>query len=161
MSNNVVQTSVAERLILVETVAGANVGQSLSGLNVNLLPNGALVFVVETNRLYRLKKNVPANYVVDGAPFNNVVGAVGSAQGGGFFVAVLQLATVTLSGGAATITTFELSGTGQFQQTLNAPGGTLGVPPHTVKASATTATISTTTATDTSTYFVTFIETAN
>lgn len=116
-------TTVSKRLTLVDRIGadGSN-GDALSGVDVNLYPEGALFYVRASNRLYTLRKNLDPAVVATNA--ENVVDGIGSSATAGRFVAVDQWTTGTLSAGTVVLSGFDLTRGGFFQVTYVTPGGT-------------------------------------
>lgn len=146
-----------KRLTIVSHIGTKGDGDSLAGLNVNDFPAGALVFVKESNRFYRLKKNLDVLVIPDVEQFRNVVDGVGSSAAAGRWIAVSQLGYGTLVGGTINIDGFDLSTPGFFQVCLVTPSGSPGFV-HAAAASVARVTITSASNTDTSTYSVVFWE---
>lgn len=154
------QTTPGQRLTLVQSIGTTADGDSLAGLNVQALPAGALAYVADTNRFYRLKKNLDPLVLADTGIWQNVVAGVGSSSVNGMWVAVQQTASVTLVGGTtpAPIVGFDLSHAGDFMVGLVSPIGTTGFV-HGVAATAASATFTSTQGADDGVYLATYVET--
>ncbi len=129
-------------------------GPSLSEIDSSGLPDGALAFSVYKNALYRLKKS--STVVPDTTSnFNNVV----AASGGGNWVRTVQLAQVSLTGGAGSIVDkFDLTGgTAQYVVTPVVVAGTPGSLTATKSAPA-TVTVASSSGSDTSAVLVQVIQ---
>jgi hypothetical protein len=93
---------VGDRITIVDKVGAlgnGSDGQSLRGLNVNMFPDATLVFVRNSNRMYRLKKNQAISIVEDTSGMDNVVNGIGSSAAAGRFVALVQMGIGTLAPG--------------------------------------------------------------
>jgi hypothetical protein len=155
------QLPASQRLIIVQNIGDTSQGDSLAGQNVGLYPAGILAYVVDSNRFYRLKKNLNVLVVADTGNYRNVVAGVGSSSVDGLWVAVEQIAQVTLSGsGTATVSGFDLTTAGDFLVSLVTPGGTTGFV-HAVATTAVEATFTSTQAADTGTYLGVYVESAS
>lgn len=154
------------RLTIVEVIGeigNDSNGQSLRGLNVNAFPDAALVWVRNSNRMYKLKKNMAIASAQDVTGMYNVVNSVGSSAVNGRWVAVLQMGLASLEanelGSTTTIGGFETGGiAGFFHCTYQTKRGTLGILTAEVTSETEISVFSTST-TDTSDVFVTFYET--
>lgn len=156
--------SVGYRLTIVDAIGQQgddSDGNSLRGLNVNKLPEGALVFVRNSNRFYKLKKNLASDVAQDVSGNDNVINSIGSSAVNGRWVAVLQMANLQLvaTEGGSQVTTagFDLTAPGNWHITYQQPGGTQGFLRAT-SISDTQVTVFSSSATDTSRVFVTFYE---
>jgi hypothetical protein len=156
------QLPAAQRLLIVQNIGDTSQGDSLAGQNVGLYPAGVLAYVVDSNRFYRLKKNLPTAVIADTGLWRNVVAGVGSSSEDGMWVAVEQVAEFTLSGsGTAAVNGFALTvSEGAFLISLVTPGGTTGFV-HGVASTAAQATFASTQAADTGTYVAVYIESAS
>lgn len=138
-------------------------GQSLRGLNVNNFPDSALVWVRDSNRMYKLKKNMAISIVQDVSGMFNVVDSVGSNATDGRWVALVQMGIGTLAfaeglGAHVTIPGFDVNPGGWFHVSHTAFGGTSG----SLKGEAateTTVTVTSSNDADTGDVFVTYYET--
>lgn len=154
MSQNVAQTSPEFRLHLVNSILATNSdGPCLSDLSVAGVPEGALAFVIGLNAFYRYKpRSVATPDTTTG--YRNVV----KAAGPGNWVRQIQMASVALTGGTATITSkFDLSGSGDFVVSGASNAGTVGERVA-VKTSVTVATVNSSSGSDTSVVLVQYIE---
>lgn len=151
-------TPPGQRLILVQSVGTTADGDSLAGQNVQALPAGVLAYVADTNRFYRLKKNLDPLVLPDSGIWKNVVAAVGSSSENGLWVAVQQTASVTLVGGTATVIGFDLSHAGDFLVGLVTPIGTTGFVSG-AEASVASATFTSTQGADDGVYLAVYVET--
>jgi hypothetical protein len=167
MPNNSPTTiGVGLRLTIVEsigTLGDDSNGQSLRGLNVNAFPDSALVWVRNSNRMYKLKKNMAIASAQDITGFDNVINSIGSSPVNGRWVAVLQMGLASLEadegGSTTTIGGFETGGiNGYFHCTYKTIRGTPGFLTAEVTSETEISVFSTST-TDTSDVFVTFYET--
>lgn len=149
------QLDVSQRLTIVEHIGDPSDGASLAGQNVNAFPAGALFYVRASNRFYNLRKNMDAAVVPVGN--FNVVNGVGSSAVNGRFVANDQFSGVTLAGGTATISGFDLTRTGFFVVTYVTPGGTQGFL-HAAKTAANIVTVTSSSGSDTSVVSVLYLE---
>jgi hypothetical protein len=95
------QTTVQQRVTLVDATGSTGDGDSLAGQNVNHFPEGALFYVRATNRFYTLVKNLPVDVVSVGD--GNIVDGIGSSAVNGRFVACQQVFEAALTAGAVTI----------------------------------------------------------
>ncbi len=96
------QIGVGKRVTILDTIGASgdgSDGQSLRGQNVNDFPDSALFYVRNSNRLYRLKKNQSIAIAEDTSGMDNVINGIGSSAVNGRFVALVQMATVTLTPG--------------------------------------------------------------
>lgn len=165
MSNSAsVQIAVGKRLTIVDKIgesgSGAD-GQSLRGQNVNDYPDAALFFVRNSNRFYKLKKNMAIAIAEDVTGNDNVINGIGSSPDAGRFVAVLQMANLQLvaneSGSTASVAGFDLTAFGNFHVSYATPGGTQGFLTPSI-ATETTMTVVSSSVADTSFVFVTYYE---
>ncbi len=155
MSSALAQLAVSKRLTIVSKIGTPADGESLAGQNVNDFPAGALFYVEQSNRFYVLRKNLDSAVVASN--LENVVDGIGSSAAAGRFVAVQQFAAVTLLGGTATVSGFDLERGGAFLVSLQTPGGTTGFV-HAVKTTNTTATVTSSNGADTGSYTIVFVE---
>ncbi len=106
---------------------GSN-GQSLRGQNVQAYPDGALFYVRDSNRLYKLKKNQAIAIVEDTTGMDNVVNGIGSSTVNGRFVALVQMGVGTLAVGesqaSVQISGFDVNPQGWFHVSHTAFAGT-------------------------------------
>jgi len=159
--------AVGLRVTIVDKVGAQGVdsdGQSLRGLNVNAFPNAALVFVRNSNRMYRLKKNQAISIVEDTSGMDNVVNSIGSSATNGRWVALVQMGIGTLaltgesSPSAVVISGFDVNPGGWFHVSYTSFAGT----PGSLRAevdSETTVLVTSSSDTDQSGVFVTYYET--
>ncbi len=169
MSNSAPTTiGVGDRLTIVDKVGApgnGSDGQSLRGLNVNKFPDAALVFVRNSNRMYRLKKNQAVSIVEDTSGMDNVVNGIGSNNVTGRWVAVVQMGTGVLSPGTegspavVVIPGFDVNPGGFFHVNYTeAPSGAAGGLWATVSTETSVQVFSSETS-DTTQVFVTYYET--
>lgn len=151
----------AQRLIVVQNIGDASQGDSLAGQNVGLYPAGVLAYVANSNRFYRLRKNLNTLVLPDSSQYRNVVAAVGSSSEEGYWVAVEQIGQVTLATtGVATLIGFDLTTPGFFLTSIITPGGTIGQS-HVTPATVASATVQSSSTSDTSTVGVVYIQGAS
>lgn len=137
-------------------------GQTLRGLNVNAFPDGVLVYVRDSNRIYKLKKNMAIAIVEDTSGMDNVINSIGSSSTNGRWVALVQMGLVTLVGGeggsTGVVAGWDVNPDGWFHVSNVSFGGAPGF----LRASAsseTEVTVDSTSTTDTSIVFITYYET--
>lgn len=149
--------TVEKRLTIVTSIGTGADGDSLAGLNVNEFPAGALVYVLSTDRFYRLKKNLDPAVIADTGIYHNVVDGIGSSAAAGRWVATQQVATITLVNGTANLSGFDLSTAGFF---MVSPVELIGTPGFTTADTTTVAEVTVTSAsnTDDSVYGLLYIE---
>lgn len=149
--------TVSKRLTIVTHIGDGSDGDSLAGLNVNEFPAGVLVYVAESNRLYRLKKNLDPLVIADNGIYRNVVDGIGSSAAAGRWVAQPQVATITLVNGTANLSGFDLSTPGFF---MVSPVTLIGTPGFTTAVAASVAEVTATSAsnTDDSVYGLIYVE---
>lgn len=152
-------TPPGQRLMLVQSIGTTGDGDSLAGQNVQALPAGVLAYVADTNRFYRLKKNLDPLVLPDSGIWQNVVAGVGSSSENGLWVAVQQTTSVTLVNGstAAPIIGFDLSHAGDFLVGLVTPIGTTGFV-HGAAATVASATFTSTQGADDGVYLAVYVE---
>lgn len=166
MSNNSPTTmGVGKRVTILDSVGTTgdhSNGQSLRGQNVQNFPSSSLFYVRDSNRMYRLKKNMAVAIVEDGTGMCNVVNGIGSSAENGRFVALEQMGFGSLtggeSGGTVTIAGWDVNPDGYFHVTHVTLEGTPGFLMAGV-ASETTVTVTSSSDTDTSDVFVTYYQT--
>jgi hypothetical protein len=143
------QLDVAQRLSLVDDIGSFADGASLAGKNVNALPEGVIVLVRSTGRVYQLRSCTATQVVA--TPAGNVILGVGSpATGvGKRWVALQQTAQATLAGGTATVLGFALKATDVPVAFLVTVGGTAGFL-HAAQATDHSITVTSTQGADTS-----------
>lgn len=146
------------RLTLVDNIGTPADGGSLAGQNVNAFPDGALFYVANTNRFYRLKKNLPTGVIADSSSNHNVVGGVGSSLAAGFFVACQQQGVFTMTAGSATVSGLDLSTAGSFLVSYVTISGTAGTV-HGAITNVGLATFTSNQGSDASTMVFVFVET--
>ena len=147
------QLDPAQRLTLVDHITpGAADGNSLSGVNVDLYPEGALFFVNVNTRLYVLHKNLDSSVVADTVN-NNVVDGINSSAAAGRFIALEQYGTGVLSAGVIAISGFDVTRGGRFFASYQTIGGTPGIL-HAAKTANNTVTVTSSSNADTSTVAV-------
>lgn len=158
------QVAVIDRLNIVDsigTTGDGSDGQSLRGQNVAAFPEGVLMWVRDSNRLYKLKKNIGGTVADDTTGNQNVVASIGSSLAAGLWIAETQQATATLvaneGGSSVSIAGFDLSSGGHFHVSYVTPGGTQGFL-HAVITNDHTVTVLSSNAGDTSVVFLTFYE---
>lgn len=145
------QTPPAQRVTLVATVGTKGDGDSLAGLNVHDLPAGALAYVLDTNRLYVLRKDLSTTQV-EGAS-GNVINSVGSADTGFRWVAVQQCDVAVLVNGTATLNGWALGSPEFFLVSVVTAGGSAGTL-HAARTTDHSVTVTSSDAEDTSTVLV-------
>jgi len=161
MNSASVQIAVGKRLTIVDSVGqnGAD-GQSLRGQNVNDYPDGALFYVRNSNRFYKLKKNQAIAIAEDTSNMDNVINGIGSNATDGRFVAVVQMAVITLTNGVGSQNGFDVNPGGWFHISYV----TFGASPGFLRAEVTSDTTVTAHSTDGEssggTVFVTYYETS-
>ncbi len=136
-------------------------GQSLRGQNVHNFPAAALFYVRDSNRMYRLKKNMAVAIVGDAGVQANVIDGLGSSAANGRFVALVQQGTGVLSGGegesTVDISGWDVNPEGWFHVSYTETGGT----PGTLTAAAiseTTVRVTSTSGSDSGSVFVTYYQ---
>lgn len=153
------QTPAAQRVTLVDSIDAGAVGDTLQNINPALYPDGALFFVNASQRMYVLQKNLPVT-VTAGDSHGNVVSSIGSDHIQGFFIACLQSAVVTLSGGTFSSIGWSLPNPSGyfFLVSLVTQGGTSGFV-HAARTDDHTVLVSSLQGADTGTYFVVLVPT--
>lgn len=137
-------------------------GQSLRGQNVNAFPAATLFYVRDSNRMYRLKKNMAIAIAEDTSGMDNVINGLGSDATAGRFVALVQMGVGTFTGGEGTSTVdiagWDVNPGGWFHVSYSVIGGS----PGTLSAEAISETevrVTSQSGTDTGTVFVTYYQT--
>jgi len=159
MNSASVQIAVGKRLTIVDSIGATGAdGQSLRGQNVNYYPDAALFYVRNSNRFYKLKKNLAIAIAEDTSGNDNVIDGIGSSTVDGRFVAVVQMAVITLASGVGSQNGFDVNPGGWFHCTYV----TFGASPGFLRAEVTsdnTVTVHSTDAESSGTVFVTYYET--
>ncbi len=157
------QIAVGKRVTILDTIGEAgddSNGQSLRGQNVQNFPDAALFYVRNSNRMYKLKKNMSVAVAEDTTGMDNVINGIGSSSASGRFVALVQMNVITLGeGGTGTIAGWDVNPDGWFHCTYV----TFGTGPGFLRAfaaSETTVTVASSDGESTGgTVFVTYYET--
>ena len=156
---------VGKRVTILNTVGvqdDKSDGQSLRGQNVNAFPAAMLFYVRDSNRMYRLKKNMAVAISEDISGMANVINGLGSSAVAGRFVALVQMGTGDLvaneSGSFVDIAGFDVNPGGWFHVSYTAFGGTEGAL-MAEAISETTVRVTSKSTTDTGSVFVTYYQT--
>ncbi len=158
------QIAVGKRVTILDTIGAIgddSNGQSLRGQNVQNFPDAAIFYVRNSNRMYKLKKNMSVAIAQDTTGMDNVVNGIGSSAVNGRFVALVQMNVITLGeGGTGSIAGWDVNPDGWFHCTYT---GTFGTSPGFLRAEAaseTTVTVHSSDGESTGgTVFVTYYET--
>ncbi len=161
------QIAVGDRFTILDSIGApgnGSDGQSLRGQNVQMFPEGAIFYVCDSNRFYKLKKNQSIAIAEDTTGMDNVINGIGSSAVNGRFVATVQMAVITLTPGGESGTSsgtapgWDVNPGGWFHVSYVTFGGTTGALRAFV-ASETTVTAESNSGSDSSDVFVTYYET--
>lgn len=159
------QIAVGKRVTILDTIGAIgddSNGQSLRGQNVQNFPEAALFYVRNSNRMYKLKKNMSVAVAQDTTGMDNVVNGIGSSAVNGRFVALTQMNLITLvpneGGSTGTLAGWDVNPDGWFHVSYSRFGGTQGFL-RAATASETTVEVFSSNAGDSSDVFVTYYET--
>lgn len=166
MADNAPATmGVGKRVTILNTVGvqdDKSDGQSLRGQNVNNFPAASLFYVRDSDRMYRLKKNMAIAITEDISGMCNVIDGIGSDAEHGRFVALRQMGRGTLDPGegesTVAINGWDVNPDGWFHVSYIDFAGTQG----SLKAAATSetqVTVTSSSGSDTSEVFVTYYQT--
>lgn len=165
MGNNAPTTiGVGKRVTILDVIGeqgDSSNGQSLRGQNVQNFPESTLFYVRDSNRLYRLKKNLAIAIAEDVSGFDNVINGIGSSAVNGRFVALVQMAIISLSadegGSTGTTAGFDVNPGGYFHCTYDTFAGTTGQL-RAEPVGDTQVTVTSSSTSDTSDVFVTYYQ---